>query len=288
MVPRILSGLAEVAEDYDLIICDVWGVLHNSIAPYPGVLDCLGRAAAHEKRIALLSNAPRPNSVVAGELERIGIAEGMYDHLVTSGEATRRALVDRSDAWYARLGRRFFHLGPPRCHPTVEGIGEEAELSDADFIVCTGLFDDEADHPDDYHDLLRPAIERGLPLICANPDIVVMRGDRLIPCAGGVAKLYGEWGGEVRWHGKPHTDVYDIIFRLSGVERDCAVMIGDGFHTDIEGACRAGIDSIWIAGGIHADEVGYREGNALDADRVAKVIAESGELPSAVLARLVW
>jgi len=285
----ILSGVADVASRYDVFICDLWGVVHDGERLYPGVADCLQRLRARDARIAFLSNAPRPAPVVARDLVKIGVTDGMADVLVTSGDATHEALSRRDDAWHAALGRRFFHLGPPRCQPTIEDIGEEVGLDAAEFIVCTGLFDDESEQPEDYRDLLAPAAARGLPLICANPDRIVMRGERMLPCAGAVADLYAELGGPVRHHGKPYPSVYERVFeRLQVADRSRAVMIGDSFHTDIEGARNVGLDSIWIAGGVHADEVGYRPDAPLDADRIAAALAAAGERPTAVMAQLSW
>jgi HAD superfamily hydrolase (TIGR01459 family) len=288
MTISIIEGLSAVADGYDLVICDIWGVVHNGIEPYADVADCLAHIRGSGRKAALLSNAPRPSANVALELARIGIAQDQYDILLTSGEATRQALLERTDDFHAALGEQFFHLGPERCLPTVEGIGTASGIEDADFIVCTGLFDDEADRPGDYDDLLSPAAMRGVPLICANPDIIVMRGDRLIPCAGAVAARYGELGGRVVQHGKPHPGVFEQVMAAAGAERSRTVMIGDGFPTDIEGARRAGIDSIWVAGGIHAAEVGMNGSDGPRADRVEAVIERSGERPVAVMARLKW
>ncbi len=285
----LLSGVADVAARYDVFICDLWGVVHNGERLYPGVADCLQRLRERGARIAFLSNAPRPSPVVARDLAKIGVTDGMADVLVTSGDATHEALSRRDDPWHAALGRRFFHLGPPRCQPTIEGIGEEVELDAAEFIVCTGLFDDESEQPEDYRALLAPAAARGLPLICANPDRIVMRGERMIPCAGAVADLYAELGGPVRHHGKPYASVFERVFeRLEVTDRSRVVMIGDGFHTDIEGANNLGLDSIWVAGGVHADEVGYRPEAPLDAARIASALAAAGTRPTAVMAQLSW
>jgi len=285
----ILSGVAEIAARYDLFILDVWGVIHDGIAPYPGVDEALRRLRADGRFVVLLSNAPRPSDNVGAQLATIGVPDSAYDMVLTSGQATRDALLARDDTWHAALGPRCYHLGPDRCLPTIEGLDLATDLGDADYIVCTGLFDDETETAEDFRDLLRPAVERRLPLICANPDIIVMRGDRLIPCAGAIAQLYEEMGGEVVRHGKPFAGVYDRVLAHAGCsDRARAIMIGDGFPTDIRGAREYGIDSIWVAGGIHADEVGYCDGQPLDASRVAAVAAEAGERPTAVMPRFAW
>jgi len=288
----LLNGVAEIAARYNIFICDLWGVVHDGEALYPGVADCLRRLRAGGARVAFLSNAPRPSPTVARDLARLGVTEDMADALVTSGDATHEALSRRTDPWHAALGRRFFHLGPPRCQPTVDGIDEEVALESADFIVCTGLFDDEHEQPEDYRTMLQPAAARGLPLICANPDRIVMRGARMVPCAGAVADLYAELGGPVRHHGKPYGSVYKMVFDRLGAAGQgngaAAVMVGDSFHTDLEGARNAGIDSIWIAGGVHAEEIGFHPDQPLDAARIAEALARAGEQPTAVMGRLSW
>ncbi|HZD24927.1 MAG TPA: TIGR01459 family HAD-type hydrolase [Alphaproteobacteria bacterium] len=285
----ILNGLSEVVERYELFICDVWGVLHDGLRPYPGVRDCLHRLRERGRKVALLSNAPRPGDNVAVQLAGIGLEADCYDTLLTSGDATREALLRRDEPWCAGLGRRLYHLGPERCLPTVKGLGEAVPLARADVIVCTGLFDDESETPEQYHGLLAPAAARGVPLICANPDRVVMRGERMIPCAGAVADLYAGLGGPVHRYGKPYANVFAAVLEHAGVsDRAHAVMIGDGFLTDIAGAANAGLDSIWVAGGIHAEEVGFADGVPLDAGRIAAVAAAAGERPTAAIGRLVW
>jgi HAD superfamily hydrolase (TIGR01459 family) len=290
MAITLLSGISDVADRYDLFICDVWGVVHNGLAPYDGLLDCLASLHEHGCRVALLSNAPRPVPVVTLELERIGVARDSYDLLLTSGDAARQALLERSDPWHAALGQRFFHIGPERNDPTIEGIGEAVELAAADFIVCTGLFDDETDAAEDYRELLQSGVARGVPLICTNPDIIVMRGEKLLPCAGAVAALYADLGGEVKQFGKPYAEIYDELFsRLPDAPgRSRCVMVGDGFKTDVKGAVAAGLDSIWVAGGVHADEVGYQAGGELDGKLIEEAARAEGIMPTMAIGAMRW
>ena len=279
-----VGGISEVAADYDLFIFDLWGVVHDGVTVYPGAADCLRRLRQMGARVVLLSNAPRPSNSVAGHLAEMGVASDLYDWLLTSGEATANSL--------AALDPRpaYFHLGPVRNQSTLDACrGREVALDEAELILCTGLFDDEVDQAADYRNMLQGAIERDLPLICANPDLVVMRGAEMVPCAGAVAALYEELGGEVRRFGKPYPEIFDLLFAASPhIPRDRAVMVGDGLATDIQGARRAGIDAIWITGGIHADDVGWCPDGRFDAGRMRRFAEQSGERPRAALASLRW
>lgn len=290
MTITLLNGISEIADRYDLFICDVWGVVHNGLAPYEGFLDCLANLHAHGCRVALLSNAPRPVPTVMDELARIGVPKDAYDLLLTSGDAARQALLAREDDWHAALGRRYYHLGPERNGPTLDGVGEEAALADAEYIVCTGLFDDETEQAEDYREMLSGAASRGLPLLCTNPDIIVMRGEQILPCAGAVAELYAQLGGEVRRYGKPYPEIYDELFaRLSSApEKSRCLMVGDTFTTDVKGAIAAGLDSLWVAGGVHAEDVGYQDGGPLDGELIARVATTEGSLPTMAIGAMRW
>lgn len=279
-----ISGVAEVAADYDLFIFDLWGVVHDGVAVYPGAADCLRRLRARGKKVVLLSNAPRPSASVAGHLAEMGVADELYDWLLTSGEATATTLA-------AQVPQpAYFHLGPERNQSTLDACGgREVPLDEAELILCTGLFDDDVDQAADYRDMLLAAIGRDVPLVCANPDVVVMRGEQMVPCAGAVAALYEELGGQVRRFGKPFPEIFDRLFAASPeIPRDRAVMVGDGLATDIQGARRAGIDAIWITGGIHAGEVGMRPDGGFDGDKMRQRAEQAGEQPRAALSRLQW
>ncbi|MDP6346097.1 MAG: TIGR01459 family HAD-type hydrolase [Alphaproteobacteria bacterium] len=287
MTITILPGLAGVADRYDLFICDLWGVVHNGHAPYGGVVDCLKRLRQAGRRIIFLSNAPRPSVNVALELPRVGVDPDMYDDLVTSGDATIDAVRRAAGTGAAPT---CFHLGPARSQPTVDACGgREVPLAEAEMILCTGLFDDETEAPEDYRELLSEPAARGVPMICANPDVVVIRGDRRIPCAGAVADFYETLGGQVRRYGKPHAAIFDTVFaRAPDIPRRRAVMIGDGLHTDVGGARRAGIDVIWVAGGIHADEVVFGSDGLPRAASVQALMDGAGEMATMALAGLRW
>jgi HAD superfamily hydrolase (TIGR01459 family) len=254
-----LSGLSAIADRYDAVLCDVWGVIHNGREAFPGPCDALVRFAAEQGPVVLISNAPRPAAAVHDQLRELGVPDAAWSGFVTSGDATRALLAGRAPG-------PVFALGPERDLPLYEGLGLDlAPLEDAAFICCTGLFDDDIETAEDYRARLIPAAARGLDFICANPDLVVQRGDRLIACAGAVAALYEHLGGRVLMAGKPFAATYDLalaeVDRLAGrpVDRARILCIGDGVGTDVVGANRQGLDCLFITGGIHgaeaADEV---------------------------------
>lgn len=286
----IIDGLAEMADGYDLFILDLWGVVHNGVAPYPGATDCLLRLRARGARVVLLSNAPRPSASVALHLAELGVRQDSYDWLLTSGEATADAIAATASGSGASARPAYYHLGPERSRPTLDACGgREVAMEAAEIIICTGLFDDETEQAEDYRDLLTPAVERGLPMFCANPDIVVMRGEQMIPCAGAVAAFYEELGGTVLRFGKPFPAIFDRLFAESPeIPRHRAVMIGDALATDIRGARMADIASIWVAGGIHAADLGLGPDGALDQEAVERIAEQAGERPVAILPWLRW
>ena len=282
-------GLAALQGRYDAAILDSWGVLHDGMRSYAGVLDCLANMRAAGWRTIVLSNAPRRGESVAAQVERFGVPANSYDEIVTSGDLARTALRRRSDSWHARLGRSFFHLGPDRDHGLLDGLGyaQVPMLSACDFVLNTGLFDDETETEDDYADLFAGARARRLPMLCANPDVEVNRGGARIPCAGALAQAYARIGGDVAYHGKPGRAAFEAcLARLPGVGRHRVLAIGDSLATDIEGAAGAGIDAAFVTSGIHALELGGG-GRAQTAAMEAEFRAR-GVAPVAVLPSLVW
>jgi HAD superfamily hydrolase (TIGR01459 family) len=289
MEPRLIVGLRELAPRYDGFILDLWGVVHNGVAPMPGALECLYALKERRKRIVLLSNAPRRADDVVRRIAAIGVPANSYDHVMSSGEEAWQHLKRRDDSFYAALGRRCLHIGSERDLEIREGLGLEFvdTAEQAQFILNTGPagWDDRIE---DYEPLLRIALERGLPMVCANPDLVVMHGDRLALCAGALAKWYEEAGGCVRWHGKPFRSVYETCFGLLGVTARARILaVGDSLRTDIAGAAAAGIDSVLIAGGIHAEEFGT-PGGVPDLARIKAALQEGGYNPVGVAWGLCW
>ncbi len=251
------DGFSSLAARYDGFILDLWGVIHDGVSPYPGAVDCLRRLREAGKRVVLLSNAPRRAHIAAEAMRGMGIAEDLYTGIVTSGEVTHILLRDRPLPDYAALGRRLYHLGPERDRNVFADLDLEtvARPADAEFFLNTG--------PDDtrsptsiapYEAELRASLEAGLPMVCANPDLEVIRGGARLICAGALALRYEELGGTVLWVGKPDPAVYRPVLDLLGVPRDRVLAVGDSLRTDIAGARAAEVDSCWVLGGIHAEE----------------------------------
>jgi HAD superfamily hydrolase (TIGR01459 family) len=288
MTLRLIDGMRGLAPDYDGFLLDLWGVVHDGTAPFPGVLDCMARLIAAQKRVVLLSNAPRRADDVVRRIAQIGVPEGLYHGVMSSGEEAWQHLARRDDPFYAALGRRVLHIGSERDMEIREGLDFDfvATPADADFILNTGPAGWE-DTIADYAPVLDAARLRDLPMVCANPDLVVIHNGRPALCAGALAEHYEEIGGHVRWHGKPYPSVYDSCLALMGItERRRILAIGDSLRTDIAGAAGAGIDALLIAGGIHAGEFAGEAG--LDQDRIVAAIRESGTDPVAIAARFVW
>ena len=287
---QLISGLRELAPRYDGFILDLWGVIHDGLAPLPGAIDCLQSLIDAGGRIVLLSNAPRRADDVVRRITALGVPVGLYHDVMSSGEEAWQQLKRRDDPFYAALGWRCLHIGSERDIEIRESLSLDCvdTPADAQFILNTGPagWDDRIE---DYEAVLREALARGLPMVCANPDLVVQRGSTLHLCAGALAKWYEEAGGRVRWHGKPFRSVYDSCLALLGIaERSRILAIGDSLRTDIAGAAGAGIDSLLIAGGIHADEFGLRGEEAPDLRRVEAALREGGYEPVGVAWRLCW
>ena len=255
--PRI-GGLSEIAGRYRYVLCDAWGVLHNGIRAYPAAVDALIRARKAGLTVFVLTNAPRPKAQVATQFERFGVDPAAYDDIVTSGDSAREYLAGRA-------GAKAFFIGPDRDRTVFEGTGVSlCEDAEAGLIACAGLFDDERETPDDYVERMRDWVARGLPFVCANPDKVVERGDRIVWCAGALAQQYAALGGETIVLGKPHAPIYATAMRrfaeFTGAEIDPATVlaIGDAAETDIRGANDAGLDVLFVTAGIHAEQFGTR------------------------------
>ncbi len=286
----LIGGIAALAPRYDGFILDLWGVVHDGVAPLPGALECLETLKAAGKRIALLSNAPRRSDDVVERIVRIGIPGGLYHHVMSSGEEAWQHLHRRDDPFYAALGRRCLHIGSERDMLIREGL--ELEFVDtaeeAEFILNTGPAGWE-DRIEDYQPMLRPALARELPMVCANPDLVVMHGGRPALCAGALAQWYEEAGGRVRWHGKPFASIYGSCFDLLGIaDRSRILAVGDSLRTDIAGAAGAGLDSLFIVGGIHAEEFGAATGGMPDLERIDAALRERSYHPVGVAMSFRW
>jgi HAD superfamily hydrolase (TIGR01459 family) len=279
----LIDTLDTLAGRYGMILSDVWGVVHNGVRSSPEACAALARARSRGLAVVLITNAPRPHGDVEAQLRSLAVPPDTYDALVTSGDVTRDLI--------AAGPRRIFHIGSERELTIYEGLDVEfVDEFEADAVVCTGLFDDETETPEDYAEMLRRFRSRDLPFICANPDIVVERGDVLVWCAGALARDYGLLGGRTLIAGKPHRPIYDAALkagvRILGheVDRSAVLAIGDGVMTDVKGAEQAGIDVLYVSAGIHARE--YGETHEPDLDRLAAFLDKHGHHPVAVIPRL--
>ncbi|MDE1149190.1 MAG: TIGR01459 family HAD-type hydrolase [Azospirillaceae bacterium] len=287
------QGLSQLADRYDGFILDLWGVVHDGIQPYPGVPECLTTLRAAGKRVCLLSNAPRRVDAAAARLVEMGLTPDHYDALLTSGEATHDALRDPPDAWHAALGPKLLHIGPDRdagVYRDLPGRVRVETPNEADFVLNTGIVDFDETLAD-YEPILAACAARGLPMLCANPDLVVHVGPQLVICAGELARRYEELGGDVRQHGKPYPGVYARCFDLLGSIHPSRILaVGDSLRTDMAGANAAGIDGLLIAGGIHREELGVADPltDMPDLGRLAELTAQAGLRVAGVMNRLGW
>ena len=286
----LIGGIAALAPRYDGFILDLWGVVHDGVAPLPGALECMASLKAAGKRIALLSNAPRRADDVVERITRIGVPAGLYDHVMSSGEEAWQRLYRRDDAFYGALGRRCLHIGSERDTGIREGLALEfvETAEEAEFILNTGPAGWQ-DRIEDYAPLLRRALAGALPMVCANPDLVVMHGNHLALCAGALAQWYEGAGGRVRWHGKPFGSVYDACLELLGIDdRSRVLAVGDSLRTDIAGAAGACLDSVLIAAGIHAEEFGMIDNRPPDIQRIAAALRAGSYSPVGVARSFCW
>ena len=287
VLPPFIAHFATLAGDYDVALCDVWGVVHNGVVAAPAACDALTRFRERGGTVVLITNAPRPGERVARTiLDRLGVPRAAYDGIVSSGDVTRALIAARGEA-------RVFHIGPERDLPLFDGLAAPmAPLERADYVVCSGLLDDTVETPRDYEELVARMHARALPMICANPDVVVERGDKLVYCAGAIADLYAAAGGDVVYAGKPYRPIYEQALDLAEAARGQRVQqhrllaIGDSVRTDLKGAAAFGIDALFVTGGIHAEELGDRSDP--DAATLSGIFAAAGVAPKAVMHRLSW
>ena len=288
MIP-FATGLHRLAAGYDALLCDVWGVLHDGVRAHPEAAEALSRYRDGGGRVVLISNAPRSGARLSGFLHDYGIGRHLYDDVVTSGDVTARILASGA------YGRRCFYLGPERDKDLMEGSEMEAveEASEADVILCVGLRDDAREQTEDYRALLRSLAERGLTMVCANPDQVVERGGVLVHCAGSLAALYEELGGECLYFGKPRQEIYrlawEAVERVLGraADKERVLAIGDGVATDMRGAADFGVDALFVTGGLAWRAFGD-DPLRPQAEAVARFCAERNVRPIAALPRLRW
>ena len=260
-----MSGFAAIAENYDGFIVDLWGVVHNGVRPYPGVIDCLNQLRGRNKRVVFLSNAPRRAAAIGRALAAMGIGADLYGAIMSSGEAVHTGLRDRTDQDFARLGSKLYHLGPERDRDIFDTLPltEAQTPAEADFLLNTGPDDRLGpENPEVYAPVLQAALDAGLPMVCANPDLEVVRDGKRIICAGLLAEAYQNRGGEVILRGKPDPAIYPPTLALLGFEKSRTLAVGDSLCTDMQGAKAAGIDACWVLSGIHATHPDEAPGQA--------------------------
>jgi HAD superfamily hydrolase (TIGR01459 family) len=291
-----VSGLSQIAAAYDVILCDVWGVVHNGMEHYPAAANALSRFRKAGGTVVLITNAPRPASGIERMLRRLEVPPDSYDAIVSSGDVTVSLMLERGD-------KAVHHVGPPRDNSLFREVAERSGRPDprvpfeaADYVVCTGLLDDVNDRLEDYDPLLRRMREKDMEFICANPDIVVHSGERLIYCAGAIAERYAAMGGPVIQAGKPYPEIYRRAIAtatqaLGDANKPRVLAIGDGLATDLKGAIDAGIDMLFVSSGIHRHRLHPedRSGIPLDPETLSELLDEYGvKPPMGTISTLVW
>ncbi|MGD9478276.1 TIGR01459 family HAD-type hydrolase [Shinella sp. G-2] len=281
MAQRIQS-FRDIAAQYDVVLCDVWGVLHNGVEAFSYASEALAEARAAGLAVVLITNSPRPHPGVKVQIRGLGVLDEAYDRIVTSGDVTR-ALIEAAP-------KKVYFIGADKDSPLLDGLGtEEVGADEAEVVVCAGLRDDEVETIEDYRAELTALAARKLPFICANPDLVVERGHRLIPCAGAIAQLYEDLGGTTRIAGKPHRPIYEkSLAEARAVHGDFdmsrVIAIGDGMPTDVRGAEAYGLDVLYISGGIHAQH--YVEAGRTDEAKLDAFLAQENAHPKWWIPRL--
>jgi HAD superfamily hydrolase (TIGR01459 family) len=286
MTVPLIEQFGPLARDYDVLLCDVWGVVHNGIAAFPEACDALARFRQQGGTVILITNAPRAGANVQRILDHFAVPHDAYDAIMSSGDVTH-GIVER------RSNQRVFHLGPERDLSIFAGLNVTlAPAETADYVVCSGLFDDTRETPEDYRDLLATMRARSLFMVCANPDIVVERGDELVYCAGAIADAYAAIGGEVLFCGKPYAPIYEAALGKAAALRGNAtpiarvLAIGDSVRTDLMGAASFGLDCLFVVSGLHAEEAGGR--GAPELSGLKATFAAAGAAPKAITRRLAW
>jgi HAD superfamily hydrolase (TIGR01459 family) len=263
----IIPALADIGARYDAVFCDLWGCLHNGKAAFPAAVAALRAYRAQGGVVVLLTNSPRPKSGVLEQIAHLGIPRDAWDEIATSGDAAQYALITGA------VGRRVYHIGAPRDESFFAEFAPDLQatlaaeqpvirvpLPEAEGIVCTGLVNDDIETPEDYRAILLYGKTMGLPMLCANPDLVVDIGDKRVYCAGALAEAYEAMGARALYFGKPHPPIYDLARRrlaaLTGLADPQILCIGDGIATDIQGGIAEGLDTLFITGGLAAAEFG--------------------------------
>lgn len=285
-----LSGLAEIRSEFDGLILDLWGLVHDGVTAYPGVTETFKELQAAGIKTILLSNAPRRSYTLVDSMTGMGISRDLYGDIFSSGEATWQELKSRTSPDFSGLGDKAYHIGPARDVSVLEetGIARMTDVSASDFVLNTGPVD-VGDTLEDYEDILASARSRELPMVCANPDNVVIREGQRVICAGAIARRYEALGGRAVYRGKPDPAVYHLaIERLDVSGPNRVAVVGDALETDVAGAAAAGLRAIWCTGGIHAEALGTAYGQPADKVKAAHLAKSEGYSPWAIIPGFYW
>jgi HAD superfamily hydrolase (TIGR01459 family) len=259
---RIIDTLDTIAAGYDALFCDLWGCLHNGVAPFPAAVAALQGFRAGGGKVILVTNAPRPRSSVIRQLDAMGLPRDAWDDVATSGDATQAAMLS------GVVGSQVYHIGavkdapfftdfePDLAYLTAEATVSRVPLAEATGVVCTGLADDLTETPQDYRAILLMAKTRGLTMLCANPDLIVDMGEQRLYCAGALARAYEDMGGTALYFGKPHPPIYDLARRRLALDEPRILCVGDGIATDVQGGVAEGLDTLFVTAGLAAAEFG--------------------------------
>ncbi len=259
----LIDGADTLSRRYPVWLCDVWGVVHDGVTASRAACRALIRHRQAGGTVILITNAPRPSTAILPQLDQFEVPRDCYDAMVSSGDVTRHLIAGRS-------GQNIFHLGPDKDLALLDGLPVNFTARDsADAVLCSGLMDDDREDPESYREMLAEMRRQDLPMICANPDRVVRKGQRLVPCAGALADIYEELGGTVQMAGKPYAPIYDECLRQAACRTgaqpplDSVLAIGDGLPTDVRGAADYGIDLLFVVEGIHEHELDGKDTTAL-------------------------
>lgn len=290
MALRFISSIKDVVDRYDGFIIDLWGVTHDGKKPYPWAIETLENLKGLKKTTLLLSNSPRRVFASEEHLANMGLSRDLYTHIYTSGEDTHQGLKNRPNIWHQKLGRRLYHIGPDFHQPIYASLDYQkvASPDEADFLLATGA---ESFHIQSYEPLLERGINRNLPMLCANPDRVVVNDGQVVLCCGGIAERYEQLGGDVFYHGKPFPAVYQpVLSLLKDISPSRILAIGDSLTTDIKGGQSKGIDgALVMRGGIHQEALLLSGQITSDTpQRLQDLSAHIGVTPTYALPEMKW
>lgn len=279
------NNLKEISDSYQYFIFDIWGVIHDGSAAYPNVVETISELRAQNKKICFLSNAPRRAAKAAQVLAKFGITQDLYDFILTSGEAAYLDLEKNQNNGFSTYGKNYLYIGPQKDVDLLDGLDYNIveKAQDADFVVTTG-FDKDDSTLAEKQPQIDDAIAHNLPMICVNPDLIVVRQSGLeMLCAGVIAAEYARLGGQVTYYGKPYDRVYNIVHERFHDENNGIIAIGDALETDIKGALKSGIDSALVTGGILSNRLGIKHGQVADKEKLEEICKEYDVYPKFVL-----